>query len=242
MKFVVKTSIFEGPIAILHEMIEKRSLSVSEFSLASITEDFIDFIKSVGSQELKEISSFISTASVLILLKSKSLLPESIFEEEETRSITLLENQLKAYSLMKLFSKNIKNLFGKNTLKLLESKTANIQRKSFIPDPQMSLSFAKEYIEVRLKEIAPIKNNLQEIKVDKKIKIEDALNHMRNIIKRLKNFSLHSAHDAGDDERLKNKNKKTVVILFLAVLELVKIGEIEVMQESHFGDIIIQEI
>jgi segregation and condensation protein A len=245
MKFVVKSTVFEGPIAILHSMIEERKLSVSEVSLTQITDDFIEFVKEI-SEESKvhdiyksELTQFISVASVLILLKSKSLLPESLFEETENRSIELLESQLKAYALMKEAMKRLKTLL---TNKPLLSATAKSIPSSivFIGNPSLNIQYCYEYILSRTHELQPTQEKKLEIRVEKKIKIEDALSHMRTLIKRLKTFNLKSAHQEGDD-RLSERNKKTVVILFLAMLELFKLGEIEVEQSENFGEITIVE-
>jgi chromatin segregation and condensation protein Rec8/ScpA/Scc1 (kleisin family) len=63
---------------------------------------------------------------------------------------------------------------------------------------------------------------------------------VRQIISRLKNLNFKNLNGSGD-ERLREKNKRNVVILFLAVLELVKIGEINATQDNNFGDILVGE-
>ena len=248
MKYIVKTNVFEGPLAVMYEMIEKRSLSVSEFSLLSITDDFIDYVKTLTDDEKGEIASFINTASILILLKSKALLPESLFEEED-RSVDLLENQLKAYALLKESIKVIRDIWGDNVLCSARLKENPLIEKIFLPDSQINLDYAEKYLEERLKELVPNKEEKVEVRVDRKIKIEDALSHVRQIIKKLKNINFnnicnpdqgHNIENIGD-ERLRERTKKTVVILFLSLLELIKLGEIDVVQENSFGDIIIEE-
>jgi segregation and condensation protein A len=242
MKYIVKTKLFEGPLAVMYEMIEKRSLSVSQLSLLEITNDFIDYVKTLSDDDKAEIANFINTASILILLKSKSLLPEGLFEEED-RSVDLLENQLKAYALLKDALKDIKNTWGKNVLQDAKIKNKIILEKVFLPDSQIDINLAHKYIQERLTELEPVKSERQEVKVDRKIKIEDALSHVRSVIARLKNINFKNLHNIENigDERLKEKTKKTVVILFLSLLELIKLGEIDVVQENSFGDILIGE-
>jgi segregation and condensation protein A len=242
MKYIVKTNVFEGPLAVMYEMIEKRSLSVSELSMLSITEDFIDYVKSLNDDDKAEIANFINVASVLILLKSKSLLPADIFEDED-RSVTLLESQLKAYGLIKSIVKDIKSIWGKEVSKNAYIKNKIVLENIFLPDPQINIDSMQDYIKSRLHELVPLRENRQEVRVDKKIKIEDALSHVRALIGKLKNFNFNNIHNIENigDERLKQKTKKNVVILFLSLLELIKLGEINVEQENSFGDIIIQE-
>jgi segregation and condensation protein A len=242
MSYLVRTPIFEGPIAVLYEMIEARKLSISEFSLVSITDDFLKFVRSLDKNEKQEVAHFIATAAVLILLKSKSLLPEDILSDEEDRSTDLLENQLKAYGLIKNSLKDLKEIFGKSPLVFPKTKKPQ-QDIVFLPDVNMSAEQFSGYLQTRLSELEPEIKSLKEVKIDKKIKIEDALNHVRLVIKKLRsiNFSKIGQIDDIGDARLKEKSKKTVVILFLSLLELVKLGEIDVVQTDIFGDMLITE-
>jgi len=241
MRHKIKTDKFEGPIATLYEMIEERKLSISEFSLVDITEDFINHVRSLDGLDKDETTHFISIASVLILLKSKTLIPELELTEEEDRDIQILENQLAAFALLKERVKFLEKTWSKKIL-----LNAKVQHKSvgqiFVPSPQMDLQFFHTYVLERLQELVPKEDEKKEVRVHKTLKIEDALSHVRTLIKRIKNLNFRNLNNAsGDlgDERLREKNKRNVVILFLAVLELVKIGEIDVTQEENFSDILI---
>jgi segregation and condensation protein A len=237
----IQTEKFTGPIAVLHEMIESRKLSISDFSLVSITEDFVNYVKSLGEENFsrEEISQFISVASVLILLKSKSLLPELELTEDENRDIAILENQLKAFEIVKSQSKIVAKSWQKKMFLKASVGHKNMTRV-FAPDQKMQISYFHSYILNRLEEIVPKEEDKKEVKVHKVLKIEDALSHVRQIIKRIKTLNFKNLNDNGD-ERLREKNKRNVVILFLAVLELVKIGEIDANQKENFSDILVNE-
>jgi segregation and condensation protein A len=241
MNHQVKTEKFQGPISLLFEMIESKKLSVSEFSLVAITEDYINYVKALEGLDKEETTHFISIASILILLKSKTLIPELELTEEEDRDIQILENQLLAFAVLKERVKYLEKLWSKKIL-----LNAKVQHKSegkiFVPSPQMDLGFFHKYVLDRLQELVPKEDEKKEVKVHKTLKIEDALSHVRMLIKRIKSLNfknLNSASGSLGDERLKEKNKRNIVILFLAVLELVKIGEIDVVQEENFSDILI---
>lgn len=241
MKHTIKTQQFEGPIATLYQMIEDRKLSISQFSLVEITEDFINYVRSLDGLDKEETTHFISIASILILLKSKTLIPELEITEEEDRDIQILENQLEAFRILKERVKILQTIWSK---KILLSGSVKYKNTSqiFVPSTQMNLSYFYTYISERLSELSPREDTKKEVKVHKTLKIEDALSHVRSIIKRIKSLNFNSLNQASGnvgDERLKEKNKRNVVILFLAVLELVKIGEIDVVQEENFSDILI---
>lgn len=116
MNHQIKTEKFQGPISTLYEMMEARKLSVSEFSLVQITEDFINYVRGLEGLDKEETTHFISIASILILLKSKSLIPELEFTEEEDRDIQVLENQLAAFTLLKDRTKLLYTIWSKAIL------------------------------------------------------------------------------------------------------------------------------
>ncbi len=239
MNYHLNTDKFQGPIATLYEMINEKKLSVSEFSLVDITEDFISYVKSLEGLDKEETSHFIAIASILILLKSKTLIPELVLTEDEDRDILILENQLAAFAILKERMKVIKDAWSK---KVLLSAQVNFKNtgKIFVPDPSMNLGYFHAYVTERLSEIVPKEEEKKHVRVYKTVKIEDALSHVRMIISRIKSLNFKNLTDNGD-ERLREKNKRNVVILFLAVLELVKIGEIDVVQEENFSDILVKE-
>jgi segregation and condensation protein A len=220
-------------------MIEERKLSISQFSLVQITEDFINYVRSLDGLNKEETTHFISIASILILMKSKTLIPELVLSEDEDRDIQILENQLAAFAILKDRLKVLRDAWGRKIL--LNAQVGHTNNSQiFVPSPQMDLTYFHQYILERLSELTPKEDEKKEVKVHKTVKIEDALSHVRNIIKRIKSLSFKNLNDNGD-ERLREKNKRNVVILFLAVLELVKIGEIDVVQSENFSDILVVE-
>ena len=85
--FSVQTKVFEGPLALLLDLIEKRKLLINEISLSQVTNDFLDFVALLEQKDLNKLTEFIQVASTLILIKSKSLLPTLDLTTEETGEI-----------------------------------------------------------------------------------------------------------------------------------------------------------
>ena len=73
--YSIKTTGFEGPFGLLLELVEKRKLFINDVSLAEVTEDYLKYINNLGTLHPSEASSFLVVASTLLLIKSKSLLP-----------------------------------------------------------------------------------------------------------------------------------------------------------------------
>ena len=91
----VKLSQFEGPLAALLDLIEKRKLSINEISLAKVTDQYVEYLKSLEGFPMEEVAGFIAVASTLLLIKSSSLIPSLELSEEETGEIKDLECCLK---------------------------------------------------------------------------------------------------------------------------------------------------
>src|SRR3989344_8575319 len=93
--YEVKTSVFEGPMDLLLDLIEKKKLFINEISLAQVTDDYLTYIKSLPKTNLRSITSFVFIAATLVLIKSKSLLSSFKLTEEEESQVEDLERRLK---------------------------------------------------------------------------------------------------------------------------------------------------
>ena len=114
LKFLYrKTPQYEGPYNLLLHLIEERKLFINDISLSQVTEDYLNYINGFKNLETSQISSFV-VVDTLILIKSKSLLPNLDLSKEEEGSIKDLEDRLKLYDFYLKLSLNIKNNFGKN--------------------------------------------------------------------------------------------------------------------------------
>ena len=90
--YTIKTQGFEGPFGLLLNLVEERKLFINDISLAEVTEDYLRYINDLGqSHKAEEIASFIVVAATLILIKSKSLLPNLSLTSEEEGDIKNLE-------------------------------------------------------------------------------------------------------------------------------------------------------
>src|SRR5437868_2863344 len=98
LNYSVKTAVFEGPLDLLLDLIEKRKLFVSDVSVSQVTDDFVSYIEGHEQFPLEESAEFIVVASTLMLIKSRSLLPSLPLTDDETASIEDLEARLKLYA------------------------------------------------------------------------------------------------------------------------------------------------
>ncbi|MEK7104871.1 MAG: ScpA family protein, partial [Patescibacteria group bacterium] len=225
---------FEGPFHLLLSLIEERKFFINDLSLAQVTEDYLNYVKKLGELDPSEISSFIVVAATLILIKSKSLLPNLNLTSEEESDIHNLEDRLKLYELYTKLSKNIKEMFGKKII------FAPLERKNdflvFLPDEQITKENMMTFVRDALGRI-PKKIILPEVEVKKVISIEEMISRLTERIE--KTLQMNFKDFAGN---AKTKEEKIVVIIgFLAMLELVRQGILYAVQEKSFEDIIIKK-
>lgn len=231
MSFSVKTTSFEGPLDLLLELIEKKKLFISDISLAKVTDDFISHIKQFEAMPMGESAHFILVASTLLLIKSKSLLPELKLTEEEQGDIRDLETRLKIFKRIKEASVHIQKLFGVNMI-FPQSQSIPV-RPVFAPDPEFTLDKAISCLKDLINRL-PKKDKLPEHTVKKVMSIEEMIGKLAN---RIGSALRMSFKDFSKEHR---GEKVEVIVGFLAMLEMVKNGVIHVSQENHFDDIVME--
>ncbi len=228
MSFTVKTQAFEGPLDLLLQLIEERKLFVSDISLAKVTDDFIAHVKQFESLPIGESAHFILVASTLLLIKSKSLLPGLNLTEDEQSDIHDLETRLKIYKRIKEASQHVAMLFGGDMI-FPQSQSRRID-PVFAPDPEFTLEKALFSLKDLINRL-PKKETLPKHVVSKVINLEDMISNLTNRINTQLRMSFSQFTAGHKGERV------NVIVSFLAMLELVKQGILEVSQTREFADI-----
>jgi len=241
--YKVKTASFEGPFGLLLSLVEERKLFINDVSLAEVTEDYLNYVNNLKVDEslsiekqAAEISSFIVVAATLILIKSKSLLPNLDLTSEEEGDIRALEERLRLYKLFTKLSPDIKKSFGKKFI------FAPLERKNdtlvFLPDDQITresmMTFAREAVD-RI----PKKITLVEVEVKKVISIEEMIEKLTERVQ--KTLSMKFKEFSGHGRVATREEKVFVIVSFLAMLELTRQGIINAIQENNFEDIIMEK-
>ena len=230
-EYQVKTHIFEGPLDTLLTLIEKRKLFINDISLAEVADDYIAYIKSLDDFPIADSAHFILIASTLVLIKSKSLLPTLTLSPEEEQNIEDLEARLREYQKYKSLSRHLKERFNINVEYLRQPSKEKII--VFAPDKNVSVNKIGETIRSIILQI-PKKEVVPKAVIKKVISLEEM---MENLAKRItENIKMSFKDFAG----VGKTEKVNVIVSFLAMLELVKQGIIQVRQDKSFHDIEIE--
>ena len=229
--FKVKTTVFEGPLEVLLGMVEKKKLFISDIALSQVADDYINHVQNIQNEKgypMAEVAQFILIASTLLLIKSKSLLPTLSLTEEEQQSVSDLELRLKIYQRLRSVSEIIGQRFGKNIMFAPMDRKNEV--KVFAPDKYTNTPTLFESIKNILKNL-PKKEFIPQAVVQKVMSLEEMIGKLTTRIS--SNLRMSFSKFTGEHRG----HKVHIIVSFLAMLELVKNGIIQVKQERDFGEI-----
>ena len=232
MPFAVTHEKFRGPLDFLLQEIEKESLSINEVVLAQITDGFLNYIRSLPPHLHHEIAEFLVIASQLLLIKSRSLLPNLELSKEEELSIEELENRLKALQKIHEVMEELRKLSAAKRF-LFERESLLGREIVFYPPPKLKPA---ELAEVFREVLAAIPKQI-ELPKDELKKIISLEEKIAELQERMANHAMKLF-----SEIVKGTTDKTeIIVSFLAILELARKRMIDLDQHQHFGEISIKK-
>ncbi len=227
LDFSIKTATFEGPLELLIELCEKRKLLINDISLAEVTDEYIRQVSLMQEKSLPNTAQFVQLAATLLLIKSRSLLPVLELTKEEEATIDDLEERLRLYQIYRDAGQVITNTFGKSIL--YSRRFVAPKNPLFLPDQWCTLGELHSAMHAVMQNL-PKKEIKPKVQVKQTITLEEM---MTNLQRRIET----QLRTRFSDIRKEATEHKTVIVGFLAILELVKQGNVLVSQQTRFEDI-----
>lgn len=236
MTYRIKQEKFEGPLDLLLTLVQERKLSINEISLAAVTDEFVGYLQGLeagGETDKEMLAEFLVVASQLLLIKSRSLLPQFGVSPEEEASIEELENRLKEYQRIKELVQELGALARGGPRSFARPAYAG-REIAFSPPKNFAAAMLADAFE-RILQAIPKAEKLVEEKIRKVISLEEKIKHLQILL-------------AGRVERAFSelvagaKEKVEIIVSFLAILELARRKFIAVRQKSIFDEITIRKI
>lgn len=229
----IRLDVFEGPFDLLLALLERNKLDITDIKISLIADQYLDVLSQNFDMEIA--SEFLVTASWLLHLKSKKLLPKPEKEEEEITEEELIR-RLTQYKKYKDVTPEITERYlywSKSHYKMPEP--LNYPKKYNPPEIDKE-EFAFCYNDVRTRYLLRQNDNREKmeriLKVEK-VSLKDKMKQVvANVIRRTKaKFSeLFSP---------KKSSKAEIVTGFLALLELTRRKRVKTEQKENFGEIFI---
>lgn len=235
MSYIVKAhnyknqeKIFEGPLALLLELIEKEKLNITEVSLAQVADQFLNYLQNSKEISPENLADFLLVAGKLILIKSKALLPMLELSKEEEEDISDLKERLEEYKKFKETAQEIIKLESRN--KKFFSRQSYFGFKTIFCPPQNFKLTDLENIFSDILEKIPKFESLPQETIKEIISIKDKIENLKQ--------SLAERIEITFQEATVSANTKVeVIVIFLAMLELVRKNIIVAEQSDLFGEI-----
>ena len=243
MAIPVKLEVFEGPLDLLLHLIDKNKIDIYDIPIVEITAQYLDYIRQLEKDDMNVRSEFLVMAATLIDIKCRMLLPKEVNEEgEEEDPRTELVQKLLEYKMYKFMSFELRdrqvdaerNLY--RAQKLPEEVAAYrqpVDYEELIGD--MTLNKLHELFKfiVRKQEdkIDPIRSRYGNIEKEE-VDMEAKALYVEAYAREHRSFSFRRLLE-------KQSSKMELIVTFLIILELMKIGKISISQENIFDDIII---
>ena len=244
MGISVKLEIFEGPLDLLLHLIDKNKIDIYDIPIVEITAQYMDYVQKMDKQDLNTVSEFLVMAATLLDIKAKMLLPAEETEEgEEADPREELVERLLEYKMYKTMAQELKDRQMDAGLHLYKGSTLppEVLKYEEPVDLDQLLSgltlrrleeVFRQVMKRREDKIDPIRSSFGTIRKDP-VRLSDKLLHVIGYAQDRQSFSFRDLLE-------QSKEKTEIVVTFLAVLELIKIGKLRVSQEEIFSDILLE--
>ncbi len=217
----VRLDLFEGPVELLLYLVRKSELDVLDVPVARLTDDFLASVRQAHELDMESASDFLVMAAVLLRLKVRSLLPRSPDEDLATPTISLeqiLDEFRRYQQVARLLSDR------ESERRLLYPRAGESPRARLAESEDLvalTAAFRRVLARIgpeRVAQIAP-----------PRVRLEDKLADLRRILRERGSVEF--------EEVVTGTTISEVIVMFIAVLELVRLGELRVRQEAEFGTI-----
>ncbi|MBI4300267.1 MAG: segregation/condensation protein A [Chloroflexi bacterium] len=226
----LRLSVFEGPLEVLLQLIERQELDITAISLAAVTEQYLDYITGLGGLDPDRLADFLVMAARLILLKSRRLLPAPPAREEpEEESGEELAQLLAEYKRFKAAAQELRDLEGQG--RRLYGRLAPV---SYLPSPPPLEGVTLDALMSSLKRALTRSARLPEAPLERQaFSITDKVEEIRQGLARSESLAFGLLLAAC-------RSRVEMIVSFLALLELLRRAEVQVRQEEAFGEIYIE--
>ncbi len=243
MAIPVKLEVFEGPLDLLLHLIDKNKVDIYDIPIVEITEQYLDYIKQMETEDMNVVSEFLVMAATLIDIKCRMLLPKEVNEEgeEEDPRAELVEKLLE-YKMCKYMSYELRD-------RMVDAERCLYKRPTLPPEVaqyrqpvdyeeligDMTLNRLHEIFKQTMKrqedKIDPVRSTFGKIEKDE-IDLDLKTTYVEAYVRSHKTFSFRKLLE-------KQHSRMEIIVTFLVILEMIKTGRIGIEQEDTFSDIII---
>lgn len=229
--YTVRLQAFEGPMDLLMHLIEKNKVDIYDIPIASITEQYLDYLQAMGKFDIDIASEFLLMAATLLQIKARMMLPKPTKQEErEEDPRQELIDRILEYRRFQAISETL------DDMATMQEK--HVSRMPMLPPmrrlPPQNLSAALLLDAFSIAMAVERELSIPEALVEPEVfSIQDKITDILTVLHRKQgSISFHDTYTTG--------TKRELITSFLALLELIKQKTISIYQSMLFSDIRIE--
>ncbi len=227
--YTITTPVYEGPLDLLLQLIERAELDITKLSLAQVTDQYLEYIHNLADLEADEVSAFLVIAAKLLQIKSEALLPRPPQREPGE------EDPGEALARQLIIYKRYREIAG-----ILSQREEAGLRTYLRVAPPPKLEGSIDLTGITIDDITAAAqeifsdlsraDTLQGVVPPSRVTIREKISLITDYLRHRKNVSFRALINH-ENSRLE------IVVTFLAMLELIKRHLVRVSQDGLFGDI-----
>lgn len=228
--YTIQLPVYEGPLNLLLELIERAELDITKVSLAQVTDQYLEYIRELRELDIENLASFLVIAARLIQIKSESLLPRPpVREPGEEDPGDALARQLVAYKRYKQVAIMLseREQAGLHSYLRLSTPMRVIEPKLDLAGLTLA-DLQRAMIEVLQQQPEP--DQLERAVEIPQVRVRDKIMAILGSIRRIGRVNFRSLVKSA-------RSRLEIVVSFIALLELIKQRQVEATQAELFGDI-----
>lgn len=246
MAIDVKLEKFEGPLDLLLHLIDKNKIDIYDIPISQITDQYLEYVQAMDHEDMNITSEFMVMAATLIDIKCRMLLPREINEEGEEEDPreelvrALLEHKQYRYMAEKLrvYMDEAGNRVtsGQRFPKEVLAWRPPVDTEELLAG--VTMQKLEEIFRFVLKrqenKIDPIRSRFGQIEKED-VTLPEKIDFVKKAARRKRHMTFRGLLEA-------QNSKMQTIMTFLAVLELMKTGQIRISQNELFGEIEINAV
>lgn len=228
--FKFTLEMYEGPLFLLLDLIKEHKLAIEDVKLADITEQYLEHIKNMENLDMEKATEFLAMATILIEIKSRSLLPheDDTQYEEELDPEVVLKKQLELLALFQEASDKLQKQENVDRLYKEPDKSAGDVKIIF---NEFNYDGLLDAFALVLSKAQDKENPVPTKSVEKeRWTVAEKISFIKSVLKEHKEIFFFDLFD-------ETYSKMEIITIFLALLELLKFQQIYVKQENKYGNI-----
>jgi segregation and condensation protein A len=233
MKYKLKLDLFEGPLDLLLYLIKKNDIDIQDIPIVEITRQYMEYIELMKLLDLDIVGDFLVMAATLMHIKSKTLLPPDPSDEEalEEDPRDELARRLLEYKKFKEIADTLqdKELARRDLFARIIDEDARRLLQEEAKETVFDVNLF-DLINAFSEALRKLPEEVIHEIIEEKFTVEDKIHDLLHALLNAPSLKVSALFK-------KCRHKSEMIVTFLAVLELIRLREINIVQKEVFGEI-----